>query len=645
MGFPYHILPFIIIPLFSFLPYMITAQQPYSPSNCRRNTSSSLGYYCNGLNTSCKSYLIYRTQPPYNTISSIATLLSANPTHISAINKNIPENYTIATNTKVIIPITCSCAGKFYQTNTTHIVKPYENYYVIARNIFEGLTTCHAIRTQKISPFVVNIFANERLLIPLRCACPSKTQVKQGIRFLLSYPVEPGDVIGLIATSFGADVGQTLVANEKTEQDSSILGFTTVLVPLKDPLNGSRMVYPAYVAQSPSSPPSILPRETPSSSGSSSKKWGFFGFGVVVGGVVVVVGMVLFFMLGLRKKTDPIVPSPRFEAQEKAIVTQKDQAKEAKSLEFLGSLSKFGSLKVYSFEELQGATRNFSSDNWIKGSVYKGEFNDDYVAIKRMQGDVNKEIDVLNKIHHFNLIKLLGVCYDDGVWYFVYEYAGNGALSDWIYQENPNKKTLCWRKRMQVACDVATGLNYLHSYTSPPHVHKDIRSCNILLNHDYRAKVSKFGYSRPIKGNELGDFTLTKHIVGTKGYLAPEYLENGVVSPMLDVYAFGVVLLEILTGKDIGCLYEGVSAHLLEIIEPVLAIKDGSLRLNEVMDSSLGDNYPKDIAIAMIKLVERCLNKDAGSRPTMDEIVQVLLRNETVPIVCESSSSTSMFSI
>ncbi|KMT08520.1 hypothetical protein BVRB_6g138030 [Beta vulgaris subsp. vulgaris] len=634
-------LAYTILLFFIFLPYLITSQQTYASDICpaNNNATSVLGYTCNGVNRTCQSFLIYRAQPTYNTISSIASLLSANASQMSVINSNISENMTLATNTDVIVPVICSCSGRFYQANTTHVVQTGENDYAIANRTFEGLTTCNAIRTQNISP-------NERLTIPLRCACPTSRQLNVGIRYLMSFVTQDGNEIPEIAITFGADVGQTFEANEKSEQDSAIESFTTLLVPLHNPPNGSVLQYFPPLPPPSSSPPSLPPTATPrSSSGTSSKKWVFFGVGVVAGGVFVAAAEILFFFMflkiSMRKKSDPIVSS---EAQEETLL-QKEPKTDTESLEFLESISKIASLKVYSFKDLQAATVNFSSDHWIKGSVYKGNVKGDEVAIKKMDGDVSREISVLNKINHLNLIRLLGVCFENGVWYFVYEYASNGALSDWIYQNNnPDWKALSWGKRMQVACDVATGLNYLHTYTSPPHVHKDIMSSNVLLDTEFRAKIAKFGLSRPVKGND-GKFTLTTHIVGTKGYLAPEYLENGVVSPMLDVYAFGVLLLEMLIGKDVASLYEGVKVHLSEVLGPVLTEKDGFSSLKKLIDPSLGEDYPTDIAYIILVLVDRCLSKNPGNRPVMDEIVQILSKTLTTSLIWGSSTSASVSSL
>ncbi|KAK9678218.1 hypothetical protein RND81_11G196900 [Saponaria officinalis] len=620
---------------------LIAAQQPYASKNCAKsdNTSSVLGYNCNGMNKTCQSYLIFRTVPPYNTISSIASLMSVSASQISAINQNVSDNFTMSTNTEVIIPVTCSCTGKFYQVNTTYVVRRNDNYYVIANDTFGGLTTCNAIQNEKRSRNVADIFPNEKLTIPLRCACPTKGQVNEGIKYLMSFVIQPGNAISSIATKFGADVGQTLEANEKTMQDSVIQPFTTLLVPLQNPPNSSVMEYPPLVLPpSPSPLPSV--NLTPSKSKTSpskggNTKWAYFGVGVVVGGVfVLLAGMTLLFVLmrGRRNRTNLVASSKNFEAQEKAI----DIKPENESLEVLKNISGIASLKVYSFKDLQGGTDDFNSKHWIKGSVYKGILDGNQVAIKKVNGDVSKEISVLNKINHSNLVNLLGVCFNDGVWYLVYEYAINGPLSDWIFE-----KTLSWGKRMQIAWDVATGLNYLHSYTSPPLIHKDIKSCNILLDDNFRAKIAKFALSRPVSGND-GQFTLTKHIIGTKGYLAPEYLENGLVSPMLDVYSFGVLLLEMITGKNVALLYEGVTVHLSEVVTPLISEGEGNAQsLRDFVDHSLGGDYPTDVAMSMVVLVDHCLRNDPGSRPSMDEIVRVLSKTLTTSLIWGSSSAST----
>ncbi|XP_027123359.1 lysM domain receptor-like kinase 4 [Coffea arabica] len=275
-------------------------------------------------------------------------------------------------------------------------------------------------------------------------------------------------------------------------------------------------------------------------------------------------------------------------------------------------------------------TQNFSPSSLIGGSVYGGTIKGDYAAIKKMNGDVSKEINLLNKINHLNLFRLSGVCFSDGYWYLVYEYDANGALSDWLYENHGKQKKKCldWKQRLQIGLDVATGLNYLHSYISPPHVHKNLKNSNVLVDADFRAKISNFGLARSADG-QGGQFALTRHIIRTKGYMAPEYLENGLVSTMLDVYSFGVLLLDIFTGKEVTILYEAVNVNLAEILSPVLDEKDGIENLSQIMDSSLEGNYPSELAILLIRLIASCLKKDPSAGPTMHEIVQTLSTSVT----------------
>lgn len=291
--------------------------------------------------------------------------------------------------------------------------------------------------------------------------------------------------------------------------------------------------------------------------------------------------------------------------------------------DFLESISSIA-LKVYNFEELQSATQNFSPECLIKGSVYRGEINGDLAAIKKMNGDVLKEINLLNKVNHFNLIRLSGVCFNDGNWYLVYEYAINGSLCDWIYSSDQGK-FLSWTQRMRISLGVATGIDYLHSYTSPPHVHQDIKSSNILLDGDFRAKIANFALTRSSEGED-NQFILTRHIVGTKGYMAPEYLEYGLVSPKLDVYAFGVLMTEILSGKEVKLLYgeENEDVPLSDTLGAVIRGEDEEENLHKFMDPSYEGNYPLELVRFVLTLAIKCLRKDSTDRPSMNEIVQSL---------------------
>uniref|UniRef100_A0A2N9EFD1 Protein kinase domain-containing protein n=1 Tax=Fagus sylvatica TaxID=28930 RepID=A0A2N9EFD1_FAGSY len=591
------------------------------------NSNSVLGYLCNGQNKSCQAYLTFRSEPPYNSVSAISTLLASDPSQLSQINK-VSETATFPTNQLVLVPVNCSCSGEYYQTNTTYVVQKGDTYLTIANNTYQALSTCQALQNQSNIP-ANSLDIGTRLTVPLRCACPTKNQSDVGIRYLLSYLVSEGDDVTSISGRFDVTTKSTLEANGLSEQNSLINFFTTLLIPLQNPPS-----IPQTIAPPPPPPP------PPTSNKSSSKTWVYVLVGVLGGSALLLVfGAIIFyaFFRRIRKKSDSIIVSDRFKAIEKS----HPRKVEEESMDFLESLSSIAqSIKVYKFSELLHATDNFSPSCLIKGSVYRGTINGDLAAIKKINGDVSKEIDLLNKINHSNVIRLSGVCFNNGNWYLVYEYAVNGPLSDWIYNNNNDGKILSWTQRIQIILDVASGLNYLHSFTTPPHVHKDLKSSNILLDSDFRAKVANFGLARTAEWQE-GQFSLTSHIVGTRGYMAPEYLENGVVSTKLDVYAFGVLMLEIMTGKEVAALYEEENMQLSDVLNAVLHEEDGQESLRLSMDSSLQGNYPSGLAVFMFKLIDSCLKKDPPSRPTMDEIVQSLSRTLNTSLAWESSKSIS----
>ncbi|KAF3959311.1 hypothetical protein CMV_015869 [Castanea mollissima] len=450
--------------------------------------------------------------------------------------------------------------------------------------------SCSALKNQN-NIRTKNLYSGTRITVPLRCACPTKNQTAMSVNYLLSYLVFPGDYVSSISNRFNVNTESTLEANGLSEQNSVIYPFTTLLVPLQDRPSNSQTIAP------PPPPPSPTASPAPTSSNKSSD--------------------------GFKEIENPILKEAEEESED--------------FLKIISSIAQ--SLKVYKFRELLDATDGFSPSCWIEGSVYRGTINGYLAAIKRLNGDVSKEIDLLNKINHSNIIRLSGVCFNDGHWYLVYEYAVNGPLSDWIYNNSSDGRILSWTQRIQIIFDVARGLNYLHSFTTPSHVHKDIKCSNILLDSDFRAKIAKFGLARTAEWQE-GQFSLTSHIVGTRGYLAPEYLENGIVSTKLDVYAFGVLVLEIMTGKDVAALYEEENMQLSDVLNAVLH-EEGQERLRHSMDPSLLGNYPSELAVFMFKLIDSCLKKDPVGRPAMDEIVQYVSRTLNTSLTWESSKSIS----
>ncbi|KAL8230414.1 hypothetical protein R6Q57_000192 [Mikania cordata] len=214
-----------------------------------------------------------------------------------------------------------------------------------------------------------------------------------------------------------------------------------------------------------------------------------------------------------------------------------------------------GSVTDIDYEWLISATNCFHEDNIIRmetsGNVYKARFNDHFVAaVKRLHGrepDAQKgfenEIDWLGKLKHQNIVNLLGYCVFNDTRFLVYEMMHQGSLEYQLH--GPSHGTaLTWHRRMKVALDIARGLEYLHERCNPPVIHRDLKSSNILLDSNFNAKVSNFALAT----TELHAKNKVK-LSGSSGYLAPEYLSEGKLTDKSDVYAFGVILLELLIGR------------------------------------------------------------------------------------------------
>lgn len=468
----------------------------------------------------------------------------------------------------------------------------------------------------------LKLMAGDNISVPLRCACPSRNQTRLGFKYLLSYLVAWGDTVDSIANLFGADSQSIWDANELSK-DENIFPFTPILVPLK-----SEPVIKGFLSPPPDPSSPNVPSVTEDGK-SSSRKWVFIGIGI---GVAVLFLLALFgFVFCLfRRKHKPHKGPTQGEKIEGLVIPP-----DCNSWSVSSETVRFaiGSLTLYKFEELEKATGFFDEGNRIRGSVYRGSFQGDTAAIKIIRGDVSEEINILKQINHSNIIRLSGLCVRDGNTYLVYEYADNGSLDDWLPSDLKDASTISsslrvlgWKQRVQIAYDVADALNYLHNYSHPPYIHKNLKSSNILLTTDLRAKVSNFGLARSFGENE--DLQMTRHVVGTHGYLAPEYIENGLVTPQLDIFSFGVVLLEILSGKEAVSRRQvgGDSTEELLSVTICEVLGGGNVRekLKGFVDPCLENEYPFDLAFSSAQLAEKCVNNNLNSRPSMAEVFMTI---------------------
>ncbi|XP_024181640.1 wall-associated receptor kinase-like 22 isoform X2 [Rosa chinensis] len=283
-------------------------------------------------------------------------------------------------------------------------------------------------------------------------------------------------------------------------------------------------------------------------------------------------------------------------------------------------------IKLFNSEELEKATDNYNANRILgqggHGTVYKGMLADgSTVAIKKSkivdEGEVEQfinEIVILSQIIHRNVVKLMGCCLETEVPLLVYEFIPNGTLSQYIHHQN-EEFPLTWRVRLRVSIEVAGALSYLHSATSFPIYHRDIKTSNILLDDKFRAKVADFGTSRTVTIDKT-HLTMSQ-VQGTFGYLDPEYFQSSQFTDKSDVYSFGVVLVELLTGqKPVSQTRPEEWRSLTNYF--LLSMEEN--RLLDILDARVMNEGGKEEIMAVAQLARRCLNMKGKKRPTMKEV-------------------------
>ncbi|KAL3829283.1 hypothetical protein ACJIZ3_018085 [Penstemon smallii] len=288
-----------------------------------------------------------------------------------------------------------------------------------------------------------------------------------------------------------------------------------------------------------------------------------------------------------------------------------------------------------SIQVLRQVTDNFSENNVLGrggfGVVYKGELHDGTkIAVKRMESgpmgskgmnEFQAEIAVLTKVRHRHLVALLGYCINGCERLLVYEYMPQGTLSQHLFEwEELGYSPLTWKQRVTIALDVARGVEYLHSLAQQSFIHRDLKPSNILLSDDMRAKVADFGL---VKNAPDGKYSVETRLAGTFGYLAPEYAATGRVTTKVDVYAFGVVIMEILTGrKALDETMPDERSHLVTWFRRVLINKENLRKSIDPMLDPDDETYESICKVA--ELAGHCTAREPFQRPDMGHAVNIL---------------------
>ncbi|KAM7516669.1 hypothetical protein LguiA_006252 [Lonicera macranthoides] len=288
-------------------------------------------------------------------------------------------------------------------------------------------------------------------------------------------------------------------------------------------------------------------------------------------------------------------------------------------------------LPRYSYKDIQKATQNFTTilGQGSFGPVYKATMPaGEVVAVKALasnskQGEkeFQTEVSLLGRLHHRNLVNLVGYCVDKGQHMLVYEFMSNGSLANFLYNED--KRTLSWEERLQIALDISHGIEYLHDGAVPPVIHRDLKSANILLDQLMRAKVADFGLSKEevFDGRNSG-------LKGTYGYIDPVYISTNKFTMKSDIYSFGIILFELITAIH-------PHQNLMEYINMASMSSDG---VDEILDKKItGECNPEDVR-SLSRIAHKCLHRTLRKRPSIGEVSQGILKIKQRHLVREDTS-------
>lgn len=293
-------------------------------------------------------------------------------------------------------------------------------------------------------------------------------------------------------------------------------------------------------------------------------------------------------------------------------------------------------LQVFTFKQLHSATGGFGKSNVVGhggfGLVYRGVLHAGRkVAVKLMdragkQGEeeFKVEVELLSRLRSPYLLALLGYCSDSNHKLLVYEFMANGGLQEHLYPisgSNSVSSRLDWETRLRIALDAAKGLEYLHEHVSPPVIHRDFKSSNILLDKNFHAKVSDFGLAK--LGSDKAGGHVSTRVLGTQGYVAPEYALTGHLTTKSDVYSYGVVLLELLTGRvPVDMKRASGEGVLVSWALPHLTDRE---KVVQIMDPALEGQYSMKEVIQVAAIAAMCVQPEADYRPLMADVVQSLV--------------------
>ncbi|XP_057495609.1 lysM domain receptor-like kinase 3 [Actinidia eriantha] len=583
-----------------FLP-LLTTLIAVTASQVSIKSTGLYAFPCSDRNKTCTS-LLYQ----HNGLrkDQIATFYSVNTSQISTISHSGSKDF--------FVTVPCSCKqvnstaglteGYFYRT--FYKLQQNDTFVNVSSQIYSG-------QAWEAGGEEDSYVAGEVVPIDLLCGC-----VESDSQIMVTYTVQLHDTLSDIAIKLAARTSEIEKYNRILNQNPGFIDVGWVLfVPMET--NG------------------ISPEKAGSSTGKGHKWTILVGILSAVALLLLCTLAIILFMRNRYRKNsekDMKTMSKSFTAGKLSSLqrqyTRKERMEDVTAFETERAV-------IFSLEEIEEATYSFDETRKIGeggyGSVYFGVIGEQEVAVKKMRSNKSKEffaeLKVLCKIHHINVVELLGYASGDDHLYLVYEYIQNGSLSDHLHDPLlKGYQPLSWTVRAQIALDTAKGIEYIHDHTKARYVHRDIKTSNILLDEGPRAKVADFGLAKLVGRANEDDFIATR-LVGTPGYLPPESVKELQVTTKTDVFAFGVVVAELITGQR-ALIRDNREPNkmksLITVISKIFKDEEPEAALESVIDGNLKGSYPMEDVYKMAEIAEWCLSEDAVNRPEMREIVVAL---------------------
>ncbi|GLJ25333.1 hypothetical protein SUGI_0485020 [Cryptomeria japonica] len=597
-----------LIFLVLFCETSLGVQYRNNPLTCDKST----------LKEPCKAYLHYYL---YATVSAkeVAKYLFKDQMNSEAIYVNETEN-------ALLIGVDCFCTEEsFLLAQTNFSVGSYPNMSSDAvQDIYKGLAW---IPSEEIYQ------ENSTVSIKLPCMCDD---TGNGYWKYLTYAPRNKDVTSDLVLQFGSNLTLFLALNNLSSKEDPLIDDKIYYFPVKevygDPLNAAVVI------------PEVVNKK-------NKKGWSkvVLIVGLAAGGLILSIALIAGFILRgrfkWRQKNSSRYLKRRFKPQNIVHSTSNSDFQLSLSKE-TNNLVDPEKMICFKFEEVVTGTSRFSESNFVAHSWYGSSYT---ACLRNQQFDVKKirlapskltpeflkEVKKLRKLHHTNLASLIGYASNEDELLLVYESSKCGPLSTRLH--DPASKGLTpmnWNERLQIAIDIARGLEYIHDDTQLSYVHCDINGCSMLLEDDVQGKVGEFGLSKLLE--IIGSGCKVTNDITKLAFMAPEFLSGGRSTVKSDVYSFGVVLFELLTGQRAIADSQndsGQESPLSLATSPVtlrtLKKTPRPLKINQIrnwVDPNLYTSYPESIFCKTAEIAQRCLDENPSRRPNVREIVYSLSR-------------------